>query len=155
MERAVGVVAMGGYNTFCEILSFDKRALIVPRTKPRMEQYIRAARGQELGLCRVLVEDERQGPQVDGDGAAPSAAAAAALPGGRARAAGRPAQCRASREQMARPRPPAAADRGPPPRPPLISRRLPSASFPRKRDQASRDPRPGSLSRHDATGLTP
>ena len=41
---------MGGYNTFCEILSFDKRALIVPRTEPRMEQYIRAARGQELGL---------------------------------------------------------------------------------------------------------
>jgi predicted glycosyltransferase len=24
--RAIGVVAMGGYNTFCEILSFDKRA---------------------------------------------------------------------------------------------------------------------------------
>jgi predicted glycosyltransferase len=24
---------MGGYNTFCEILSFDKRALIVPRTR--------------------------------------------------------------------------------------------------------------------------
>ena len=62
MERAVGVVAMGGYNTFCEILSFDKRALIVPRTKPRMEQYIRAARGQELGLCRVLVEDDVKDP---------------------------------------------------------------------------------------------
>ena len=37
---------MGGYNTFCEILSFDKRALIVPRTVPRLEQYIRAARGR-------------------------------------------------------------------------------------------------------------
>src|SRR6185437_13858911 len=35
MARAIGVVAMGGYNTFCEILSFDKRALIVPRTAPR------------------------------------------------------------------------------------------------------------------------
>ena len=43
MARAAGVVAMGGYNTFCEILSFDKRALIVPRTRPRLEQYIRAA----------------------------------------------------------------------------------------------------------------
>jgi predicted glycosyltransferase len=42
--RAIGVVAMGGYNTFCEILSFDKRALIVPRTRPRMEQDLRAAR---------------------------------------------------------------------------------------------------------------
>ena len=37
MERAAGVVAMGGYNTFCELLSFDKRALIVPRTQPRRE----------------------------------------------------------------------------------------------------------------------
>ena len=34
MTHAAGVVAMGGYNTFCEILSFDKRALIVPREKP-------------------------------------------------------------------------------------------------------------------------
>jgi predicted glycosyltransferase len=57
MARSAGVVAMGGYNTFCEILSFDKRALIVPRTKPRMEQYIRAARAEELGLVRMLPED--------------------------------------------------------------------------------------------------
>jgi len=57
MDGAVGVVAMGGYNTFCEILSFDKPALIVPRTVPRMEQYIRAARAQELGLVRALVND--------------------------------------------------------------------------------------------------
>ena len=64
MARAAGVVAMGGYNTFCEILSFDKRALIIPRTKPRMEQYIRAARGQELGLCRVLVEDDVKDPRA-------------------------------------------------------------------------------------------
>ena len=52
---AVGVVAMGGYNTFCEILSFDKPALIVPRMVPRMEQFIRASRAQELGLSRMLV----------------------------------------------------------------------------------------------------
>ena len=44
MARAAGVVAMGGYNTFCEILSFDKPALIVPRTVPRLEQFIRASR---------------------------------------------------------------------------------------------------------------
>jgi predicted glycosyltransferase len=48
---------MGGYNTFCEVLSFDKRALVVPRTKPRMEQYIRASRAQELGLVKMLVDD--------------------------------------------------------------------------------------------------
>lgn len=56
--NAVGVVAMGGYNTFCEIMSFDKRGLIVPRTKPRREQYIRAARSQELGLVSMLHPDQ-------------------------------------------------------------------------------------------------
>jgi predicted glycosyltransferase len=51
---AEGVVSMGGYNTFCEVLSFDKRAVIVPRTKPRLEQWIRANRAEELGLVRNL-----------------------------------------------------------------------------------------------------
>src|SRR5512132_2075 len=54
MAAASGIVAMGGYNTFCEILSFDKPALIVPRTEPRLEQYIRASRAQALGLTRML-----------------------------------------------------------------------------------------------------
>ena len=57
MDRAVGVVAMGGYNTFCEILSFDKRSLIIPRTKPRMEQYLRAAKAKEIGLSAMLEDD--------------------------------------------------------------------------------------------------
>ncbi|MDH3473037.1 MAG: hypothetical protein OEM59_05045 [Rhodospirillales bacterium] len=60
MDRALGVVCMGGYNTFCEVLSFNKRALVVPRTKPRMEQYIRASRAAELGLVRVLADDGRR-----------------------------------------------------------------------------------------------
>lgn len=64
MARAIGVVAMGGYNTFCEILSFDKRAVIVPRTVPRMEQYIRAARAQELGLVSMLTDDNQHDPRV-------------------------------------------------------------------------------------------
>ncbi len=55
--NAVGVVAMGGYNTFCEILSLDKRALIVPRTEPRLEQWIRVSRAEELGLVRMLEDD--------------------------------------------------------------------------------------------------
>ena len=53
---ADGVVCMGGYNTFCEVLSFDKRAVIVPRTVPRLEQYIRASRAEELGLVRMLCD---------------------------------------------------------------------------------------------------
>lgn len=55
---AKAVVAMGGYNTYCEILSFDKPALIVPRTKPREEQLIRARRAAELGLIEMLLPDE-------------------------------------------------------------------------------------------------
>ena len=62
LDQAVGVVAMGGYNTFCEILSFDKRALILPRTVPRMEQHIRASRAQELGLARMLPNDGVRNP---------------------------------------------------------------------------------------------
>ncbi|NEK23716.1 hypothetical protein GV827_15045 [Sulfitobacter sp. JBTF-M27] len=53
---AVGVVCMGGYNTFCEVLSFDKPAVILPRTKPRLEQWIRASRAEDLGLVRMLDE---------------------------------------------------------------------------------------------------
>ncbi len=64
MHRAVGVVAMGGYNTFCEILSFDKPALIVPRTRPRLEQYIRVARAEELGLVKMLAIDGPRDPRA-------------------------------------------------------------------------------------------
>ncbi len=62
--KAVGVVAMGGYNTFCEILSLDKRALIVPRRWPRLEQTIRASRAQDLGLIRMLADDDTRDPAV-------------------------------------------------------------------------------------------
>ena len=58
--NAEGVVCMGGYNTFCEVLSFDKRAVIVPRTVPRLEQWLRASRAEELGLVRML-EETRDG----------------------------------------------------------------------------------------------
>ena len=64
MQKAAAVVAMGGYNTFCEILSLDKPALIVPRTRPRLEQYIRAAEAERLGLVRVLSDrDEPRTPE--------------------------------------------------------------------------------------------
>ena len=64
MAGAAGVVAMGGYNTFCEILSFDKPGVIVPRTVPRMEQYIRASRAEDLGLVRMLVDDGERAPSA-------------------------------------------------------------------------------------------
>src|SRR5258708_15114736 len=62
MARAKGVAAMGGYNTFCEILSFDKPALLLPRTVPRLEQYIRAQRAAELGLVTMLSDENARDP---------------------------------------------------------------------------------------------
>lgn len=57
---AKAVVAMGGYNTYCEILSFDKPALIVPRVAPRQEQLIRARRAAELGLVEMFLPEEAE-----------------------------------------------------------------------------------------------
>ena len=59
---SAGVVAMGGYNTYCEILSFDKPALIVPRTTPREEQLLRATRAAELGMVEMLLPEEAADP---------------------------------------------------------------------------------------------
>jgi predicted glycosyltransferase len=64
IKQAAGVVAMGGYNTFCEILSFDKPALIVPRTVPRQEQLIRSQRTAELGMIKCLVDDGNRDPRM-------------------------------------------------------------------------------------------
>jgi predicted glycosyltransferase len=62
--RAAGVVAMGGYNTFAEILSYDLPALLVPREAPRKEQRLRADRAAALGLGRVLHDDGTRSPQA-------------------------------------------------------------------------------------------
>ncbi len=51
------VVSMGGYNSTCEILSFRKKAVIVPRIQPVREQYLRASRLAELGLVRMVHPD--------------------------------------------------------------------------------------------------
>jgi predicted glycosyltransferase len=65
MNRAEAVVAMGGYNTFCEVLSLDKRALIVPRTRPRLEQFIRASQAEQLGVVSMLVDPSETGGERD------------------------------------------------------------------------------------------
>lgn len=74
LAGASGVVAMGGYNTFCEILSMDRPAIIAPRTRPRLEQLIRSAAAERLGLVRMLL------PERDGAAASVMAAAIRALP---------------------------------------------------------------------------
>ncbi len=60
ITRAAAVVGMAGYNTFCEILSFNKPAMLVPRVLPRREQLIRATRAAELGLVDTLVPDDAE-----------------------------------------------------------------------------------------------
>lgn len=54
LKEADFIISMGGYNTVCEILSYEKRALIVPRVVPRTEQLIRAERLSELGFLDCL-----------------------------------------------------------------------------------------------------
>jgi predicted glycosyltransferase len=58
LDKADCVVAMGGYNTTCELISFSKRSLIVPRVTPRLEQWIRAKRLHDLGWVDVQHPDQ-------------------------------------------------------------------------------------------------
>ena len=67
MQKATGIVAMGGYNTFCEILTLDKPALIVPRSVPRQEQLIRAERAVSLGLAGMLDPSGERDPRQMAD----------------------------------------------------------------------------------------
>lgn len=73
VEGASAIVGMCGYNTFCEVLSFNKPALIVPRTNPREEQFIRAHRAQQLNLVDMMLPN-------DADDAVALSAALARLP---------------------------------------------------------------------------
>lgn len=66
LQHADRVIAMGGYNTVCELLSFEKSALVVPRVTPRQEQWIRARRLRSLGLLDLLHPDELS-PQAISD----------------------------------------------------------------------------------------
>jgi predicted glycosyltransferase len=57
MEAADLVVSMSGYNTVCELLTLKKRAILVPRVRPVLEQWIRAERLARLGLMRAIHPD--------------------------------------------------------------------------------------------------
>jgi len=54
LAAADAVVAMGGYNTVCEVLDARRPALIVPRVEPRREQLIRAEALQRRGALWFL-----------------------------------------------------------------------------------------------------
>jgi predicted glycosyltransferase len=48
------VISMAGYNTVCEILTHQKRSVLIPRVHVREEQTLRANRLAERGLTSVL-----------------------------------------------------------------------------------------------------
>jgi predicted glycosyltransferase len=52
------VVSMAGYNTVCELLSFGKRAVLVPREEPVREQLIRARLLANQGFFDVVEPSE-------------------------------------------------------------------------------------------------
>jgi predicted glycosyltransferase len=57
MDAADLVVSMGGYNTVGEILSLQKRAIVVPRLQPVEEQWLRAERMAGMGLFQAIHPD--------------------------------------------------------------------------------------------------
>jgi predicted glycosyltransferase len=56
MQAADAVVSMGGYNTVCEVLSLNKPALIVPRSRPVKEQAMRAMRMAAQGYLACMLD---------------------------------------------------------------------------------------------------
>ena len=54
LNAADTVVAMGGYNTTCELLTLRKPAILIPRTRPVQEQWIRAQRLAQRGLLQAI-----------------------------------------------------------------------------------------------------
>src|SRR5439155_638875 len=52
------VVSMAGYSTVCELLSWRRRAVLVPRAAPVREQLIRARRFAELGYFDIVEPGE-------------------------------------------------------------------------------------------------
>lgn len=52
------VVSMAGYNTVCELLSFGRNAILVPRSEPVKEQLIRARRLAAEDLFEVVEPDD-------------------------------------------------------------------------------------------------
>lgn len=61
LVNAERVITMGGYNSITELMALGKHALVVPRTRPRCEQLMRASRIARRGLLDVLAP-ERLGP---------------------------------------------------------------------------------------------
>ncbi len=58
MAAADLVVSMGGYNTLSEVLNQGTPSLVIPREKPRLEQFIRARTFHAQGLIDYIPWDQ-------------------------------------------------------------------------------------------------
>src|SRR5439155_794765 len=58
------VVSMAGYNTVSEILRFRKRAILVPRPGPSLEQRMRARIFSERGLVTAIEPEDLSAPRL-------------------------------------------------------------------------------------------
>jgi predicted glycosyltransferase len=52
------VVSQAGYNTVCELLSFSRRAILIPRAHPVREQLIRARLLSVLGYFELIEPED-------------------------------------------------------------------------------------------------
>ena len=69
IEKAAAVACLGGYNTFCEVLSLGKPCLVVPPAAGRGGQIVRAEAARKLGLVQLLHPDQL-GPETLADAVA-------------------------------------------------------------------------------------
>ena len=58
MRAAAATVSMAGYNSVCEVLAANRPTLLVPRTSPRAEQFVRARQLAERGLVDLALPAE-------------------------------------------------------------------------------------------------
>lgn len=80
LKHADRVITMGGYNSVCEAIALHKHPLVVPRTRPRREQLIRATRLSRLGMVDMLNPDELTPQALSAWMAAPQPSQPAGLP---------------------------------------------------------------------------
>ena len=67
VRASSAVLTMGGYNSFCEVLAAQKKALVVPRPGPSAEQRIRSSLFAERGLVNVLDPNDLEPERLAGE----------------------------------------------------------------------------------------
>ena len=58
LQKASAVVTMAGYNSLCEVMQLQKKALVIPRNGPSAEQRIRGRLFAQRQLVRLLDPSE-------------------------------------------------------------------------------------------------